>query len=215
MSRECRRCGECCRRGGPVLHSEDRGLFAAKVISITDVVRVRKDEPAFDPVRGRGVRAAAEMLKIGGRGRSWSCRLFSPDPPACTVHADRPLECRLLFCRVPGDLAAVAGRDLLALSAVPDLDSALLRLAGEFDRAFPFSAFNLLLEKAARDRRALAELSSMVNRELRFRMKTCAAHSLSPSLETAILGRPFFMSAAASGFEVQEREGELALRPPV
>jgi len=215
MSRECRRCGECCRRGGPVLHSEDRGLFAGKIISITDVVRVRKDEPAFDPMQGRVVRAAAEMLKIGGSGRSWSCRFFSPDPPACTVHADRPLECRLFFCRAPEDLAAVAGSDLLALPAVPDLDPALSGLAGEFDRTFPFSAFNVLLRKAVHDRGALAELSDLVNRELRFRMKTCAARCLSPSLEAAILGRPFFLSAAASGFEVREREGGLALRPPV
>ena len=203
-TKECRRCGECCRRGGPALHSGDLELLEDGILAPTDLVRIRKDEPVFDQIKGRVIPAAAEMLKLAGRNGSWCCRFFRADPPACSIHARRPLECRLLFCRAPEAVAAVAGRDLLPLALLPGIAPELLGLAAEFDRVFPFKDFNRTLAEAAAGRSALADLDSLLNRELAFRLRACREHHLPPAMEAAVLGRPFFLSAAAHGFSVQE-----------
>jgi Fe-S-cluster containining protein len=97
-SHACNRCGTCCRKGGPALHQEDRRLVEDGHIHTRQLVTLRAGETTRDPIEGRLVTLAGEVIKIKGRGGTWCCRFFAPQRQACRIYAFRPLECRLLTC---------------------------------------------------------------------------------------------------------------------
>ena len=94
----CRRCGTCCRKGGPGLHAEDAGLIEQGVVSCEDIVCFRKGELAYDQARGRLEPLKSELLKLRGKEGTWECLFYDPGSKGCRIYAARPLECRTLMC---------------------------------------------------------------------------------------------------------------------
>ncbi len=98
----CRRCGACCRKGGPALHEEDRALVEQGEIALRDLFTVRRGEWVREPERPVLVQLASEIIKVKGSGGAWTCRLYDGGSRSCRIYDRRPRECRLLDCRDPG-----------------------------------------------------------------------------------------------------------------
>jgi len=122
---ECQRCGTCCESGGPALHQEDLDLVQSGKLPLKDLYTIRKGEMARDNVKGTLAAVAAELIKIKGAGRTWTCCYYAAESKGCAIYENRPLECRVLNCR---DTAAIEAtydqgrltrRDLL--ESVPEL----------------------------------------------------------------------------------------------
>lgn len=96
--RSCRRCGACCRKGGPGLHGEDAGLIKQGVFSSKDIVCFRKGELAYNQAKGRLEPLSCELLKLQGKKGTWECLFYDPGSKGCRIYAGRPLECRTLMC---------------------------------------------------------------------------------------------------------------------
>ncbi|MEJ5358308.1 MAG: YkgJ family cysteine cluster protein [Desulfobacterales bacterium] len=122
-SPSCRRCGACCRRGGPALHEEDRPLVEEGGIPLRDLFTVRRGEWVREPMRPGLVQLAAEIVKVKGAGGGWACRLYDEASRACRIYERRPRECRLLDCRDPHPLLEAYPRGRLTrinlLAAAP------------------------------------------------------------------------------------------------
>lgn len=153
---ECLRCGTCCAKGGPALHTEDLPLVREGVLPLDALVVIRAGETAHDQVTGRLAPLEAEIVKVwsgpwaeegpeggGGRGASvWTCPYLRLSPEggpeeagdlaACAVHARRPLECRLLDCRDTAALARAYDKDRLTRRDI--LPEAFHELLDEHDR---------------------------------------------------------------------------------
>ncbi|OIO02845.1 MAG: hypothetical protein AUJ49_05535 [Desulfovibrionaceae bacterium CG1_02_65_16] len=111
---QCRRCGECCRKGGPALHRQDLGLFSGeKALDLCDVVTLRAGERVYDQVLDRVLPLEAEMLKFKGADGTWACVFLDAEAGDCTLYARRPAECRALFCADTAPLAAMYDKDRL------------------------------------------------------------------------------------------------------
>ncbi|MCJ8502805.1 YkgJ family cysteine cluster protein [Desulfatitalea alkaliphila] len=96
----CRRCGTCCRKGGPALHLADEQLVTSGRIPLKHLFTIRQGQPASDNVRNIVAPAPTDIIKIKSSGpHNTTCRYYTPDPVGCTIYAHRPLECRLLNCR--------------------------------------------------------------------------------------------------------------------
>lgn len=97
----CRRCGTCCRKGGPALHLADEQLITSGRIPLKHLYTIRQGEPAYDNVRNIVAPSPTDIIKIKNSGpHSTTCRYYTQDPAVgCTIYAHRPLECRLLNCR--------------------------------------------------------------------------------------------------------------------
>lgn len=93
----CKRCGSCCKNGGPALHEEDRELMELGVFDINDCVTLRRGEWAVDPRSGRPEPLEEEVIKIRGKV-GWECRFHTTDASSCRIYTGRPLECRLMDC---------------------------------------------------------------------------------------------------------------------
>jgi Fe-S-cluster containining protein len=95
---ECRRCGTCCKKGGPSFHHEDKALIEKGVIHSKYLYTIRKGEMAYDNVRQCLEQVSSDIIKLKGKGQSWTCILFDEKLNECTIYENRPIECRALKC---------------------------------------------------------------------------------------------------------------------
>lgn len=106
---QCSCCGVCCEKGGATLQAEDMALVAAGVLPPRVLVTVRAGELAYDEAQQRLAPRATEMIKLAGTGEAahpWHCVLHRADK-LCSIHAQRPAQCRALFCRNTAALEAL------------------------------------------------------------------------------------------------------------
>lgn len=106
----CRRCGLCCLRGGPTLMVEDAVLVASGPLELEQLVCLRAGEWARDDARGLVRPLTTEMLKLAQwrpgspqQAHPWRCPRLEEgtgktSAARCTIHAQRPSQCRLLSC---------------------------------------------------------------------------------------------------------------------
>jgi Fe-S-cluster containining protein len=95
----CRRCGTCCRQGGPALHLEDRELVESGKIPLQDLFTIRRGEPAYDNVTGVIAPAVTDIVKLKGASPgSDICRFYESATKGCGIYDNRPAECRALQC---------------------------------------------------------------------------------------------------------------------
>jgi Fe-S-cluster containining protein len=95
---ECRRCGTCCKKGGPSFHQEDKALIEKGVIPSKYLYTIRKGEVAYNNVKQCLEAVKSDVIKIKGKGESWTCIFFDEKQNECTIYEDRPVECRALKC---------------------------------------------------------------------------------------------------------------------
>lgn len=200
----CRRCGACCRQGGPALHGEDRALIDSGALARRDLVAIRAGEPAFDQRQGRVAPAAREFLKLAGARGSWSCTFYHSDR-GCGIYAHRPLECRLLLCRDTGPLEAVMGRDLLSRRELLAADDQVLLWLARLEREIDYGQVRALLSDPALSAGVVpADLTRLVRADLVIRAGFLASFPARASEELFLLGRPLFLALAPYGFRVSE-----------
>ena len=95
---ECKRCGTCCKKGGPCFHIEDKMLIEKGMILIKHLYTIRKDEPVYDNIKGYVIPASSDLIKIKSRNGSWACIFFDENDSLCSIYNKRPVECRVLKC---------------------------------------------------------------------------------------------------------------------
>jgi Fe-S-cluster containining protein len=94
---ECRRCGTCCRKGGPCLHTVDLPLIEQGAIRLADLFTIRPGEWVHDNVRGGLIPATTDIIKIKNTRRQ-ACSQYDPKHQGCRIYINRPMECHLLKC---------------------------------------------------------------------------------------------------------------------
>lgn len=110
----CRRCGICCRKNGPVLHIQDKHLILEKILSPENMVVLRAGEPAMDNISGKPVLLEGEIIKVRGKkAGSWSCVFHDHETNLCSIHSNRPRQCRVLECWNPEKMMQSYKQDLL------------------------------------------------------------------------------------------------------
>ncbi len=95
---ECIRCGTCCEKGGPALHTEDKALIMAGHIHTRHLYTIRTGERVHDNVSDCLIPATSDIIKIKGKSQSWECVFFQTADKTCDIYEQRPQECRILKC---------------------------------------------------------------------------------------------------------------------
>jgi Fe-S-cluster containining protein len=96
---QCRRCGTCCRKGGPALHIEDQPLVDTGKIALKQLLTIRQGEPAFDNVADRIAPAVTDIIIFkAAQGTPSQCFFYNHQDKGCRIYDHRPLECKALHC---------------------------------------------------------------------------------------------------------------------
>lgn len=213
--KHCRRCGTCCRKGGPVLRREDLPLVRQGRIRHDQLVAIRIGEQGCNPASGRLEPVPVELLKVRGQGNGWTCLFFTEDGNSCAIHAQRPMTCRLLACWQPEALLATIYQETLQRRDLLNPSDPLLAYIDRQEQECPVSEFNSLLARiaAAGEEADLAPLARLLRDDLALRSDFAGKTGLSLAMELFVLGRPFFSQLAGSGVEWREEQGNIRLLP--
>ncbi|MBU4289122.1 MAG: YkgJ family cysteine cluster protein [Proteobacteria bacterium] len=95
---ECKRCGTCCKKGGPCFHIEDKMLIEKGLILIKYLYTIRKGELAYDNIKGHLTTVTSDLIKIKSQNDSWECIFFDENDNSCKIYDTKPVECRALKC---------------------------------------------------------------------------------------------------------------------
>jgi len=94
----CIRCGVCCKKGGPTIHTDDKKQIEEGKIPIKFLFTIRKHEPAFDNIRNLIAPTKTDIIKIKSKKDSAACIFYDPSNSECRIYENRPIECRELKC---------------------------------------------------------------------------------------------------------------------
>ena len=190
----CRRCGTCCRKGGPALHLSDADLL--EHMPMSSLVCLRRGEQAFDPrTNGLGT-LERELLKIRGRDGGWACMYFDEESAACGVYMHRPLECRSLSCSDTEDIFSAMDTPTLAREHVVPAGSALRACIEEHERLFPAGeAVRLAAARCVGDG-IPQELDNLIRLESHFRQSFAEKVEVTDQDLWAYFGRPLWLVLA-------------------
>jgi Fe-S-cluster containining protein len=210
----CRRCGTCCRKGGPVLRREDLPLLRQGVIRHEQLVAIRIGEQGYNPASGRLEPVPVELLKIRGQGNGWTCLFFTEASNACTIHSQRPLTCRLLACWQPEALLATIYQETLGRREILNPADPLLAWIDRQERECPAAEFTSHLARLDRTGEGadLSGLSALLRADFTLRTEFARQTGLSLAMELFVLGRPFFSQLAGSAVEWCAQTGAVRLR---
>lgn len=206
----CKRCGTCCRRGGPALHHEDQDLLAREIIRPENLVTVRQGEPALNPLTSKVEPASKEFIKIAGIPGSWQCIFYDEDSSACRIHQNSPLECRLLECRDTAPLERVIGRDYLNRQDIIPAANPIINNIADHDRQCSYQEANRLVERLVlgRDNSDICnDLNKIILRDLSIRNQVVTMFDLSLGLEMFYFGRPMFQTICHPAITVKNIDG--------
>ncbi|MDL2268818.1 YkgJ family cysteine cluster protein [Desulfosarcina sp. OttesenSCG-928-G17] len=204
----CRRCGVCCKKGGPALHMSDRHLVDDGRIPARFLFTLRRGERAHDNVRGVLAPLADELIKIKGTGKKWTCRFYDPDAQGCTIYEFRPLECRVLDCRNPREIMAVYETDRITrkdfLAGVP----ALLDLIKDHDRRCDYRRLNELMANGQTNGRFCDEAAILesVHYDIHLRALMVEKTGIDPEMLDFLLGRPLTVTLGPMGIKLSEKK---------
>ncbi|MEW6426722.1 MAG: YkgJ family cysteine cluster protein [Thermodesulfobacteriota bacterium] len=209
----CRRCGTCCRKGGPALHRQDLPLLVAGHIGHSHLLTVRRGEPVIPPFAEEPEPAGQELVKIAG-STGWTCRFFR-EGLGCSLYRHRPVECRTLFCADPAPLLALIGRETLNRLDLINPDDPVRAFIARQETDLPLSA---MMERVAALRRrqdaeqARTALTAMINDDIRLREEWLRQGG-QRCHELFLFGRPLFLVLTGMGMQVKEDRGVLSLSP--
>lgn len=208
---QCKRCGTCCINGGPVLHHEDLPLLKQGIIKTEQLLVLRQNEPAYQPISNTIEPAICEMLKIQGKTGRWECFFYDPEQKGCTIHHNRPLECRLLYCQDPTNLLAVIGKNCLTrFDLIPETDPARPFIKTQED--YRWKDINSLPATPAPLQ--VQQTLETLKADLDLRQQAINTLQLSLAQELFYFGRPMFQGLNHPTLLADFRNGELHLHPP-
>lgn len=212
----CKRCGTCCKKGGPVLHREDKSLLNGGPIKYEQLISIRKGEMAFLPLHDEPEPTAQELVKISGKGKNWECTFFNRQKNSCAIYDHRPLECRLLQCWETSALEAIVGHNTLARVDIITRDNPVMEFIQHHELECPVprpDKLHIALSSEPEGLEALAELTELVRKDLAIRADAVMRFNIPLSLELFLFGRPLHTILNVYGLSVIENDGHIQITP--
>jgi Fe-S-cluster containining protein len=205
----CRRCGECCRRGGPAFHLIDRPLIDRGLIPAACLYTIRPGEPVHDNVANRKTYAEADIIKIKGRGDEWTCCFLAEDGSSCRIYEDRPQECRAMQCWDTRSIEKLYQQARLSRQDLLETVEGLWELIALHEERCSYKRLQQLCTRLGADDRedAMAEIQAMVAYDESLRALLIEQGQARKDMLDFLLGRP--LTRVLPGFHIQvEHKGD-------
>ena len=214
-SRQCRRCGTCCEKGGPVLHQGDRPFLKKGHVGMEQLQVIRKGERAFNPFSAKVEPAPLEMIKIAVSGDTWECPFHQKtgEMSGCQIHAHRPLECRTLKCWDTKGIESILFKDCLSrfdlIAENNPIHAMIVQHEQECDYALLWQKVEAVKTGATP---SCAGVQSILARDLAIRQELVERFKLSLQQELFYLGQPMFRALRDTAFKVTFRQDVMSVR---
>ena len=202
---DCVRCGVCCEKGGPGFHQADRALIDKGLIPARCLFTIRQGEMAYDNVQGRLEPVDSDIIKIKGKGDSWTCMFFDETGKQCSIYADRPLECRALKCWDTHELETLyAGRRLTRKDLICKVEG-LWDLIQEHQQRCDYEKIQKLIDdlNGPAGERARRKLLEIIQFDTEIRKLVVKQGKMDPEMLNFLFGRPLSKTLPKYGIKIR------------
>lgn len=199
----CRRCGECCQKGGPALHQIDRPLIEKGLIPAACLYTIRPGEPVRDNVAGQLAFADTDIIKIKGRGEEWTCCFLAGGGQGCRIYDDRPEECRRMQCWDTRAIEALYQKKRLSRRDLLRAVDGLWELIVHHEERCSYGRLRKLCTRLDADDResAMTEIQGMVRYDESLRALLVEQGQAREDMLDFLLGRP--LTRILPGFHIR------------
>ncbi len=211
----CLRCGTCCQKGGPSFHLADQFLIEKGMIPAKYLFTIRKGELALDNVNGGLIPADSDIIKINGRGDTWTCWFYDQPAHSCMIYENRPLECRVLKCWDTADLERVYAEDRLTRKDLVSDVHGLWDLVTDHQARCDYSTIQRLAAAvlAGKRKQELRELIEVIRYDLELRRLVVAQGGLDAAMLDFLFGRPLIRTIQYYGLKAEQHGQSLRVLP--
>jgi len=211
----CRRCGTCCKNGGPSFHVEDRYLIDQGVIPCSRLYTIRCGEPAHDNVAGGVLPVESDLIKIKGVGSLWTCIFYDDARKGCGIYGSRPVECRVLKCWDTVGIQALYRKDRLTRKDLLGSVEGLWDLIADHQVRCSYDDIRELLVGVKQRRHAsIGKLREMILYDLSLRQLAVEKGMINTGMTDFLLGRPLVHTLKPMGVTFYTEEGRLTFNLP-
>ena len=211
----CRRCGTCCRKGGPALHRQDAPLINDGRIPAEALYTIRPGEPVQDNVAGHLSFAEDDIIKIRGRNDGWCCRFLEEATNRCTIYDHRPAECRALQCWDTRAIEALYAQERLTRRDLLQGVAGLWELIEDHERRCDYRRIHdlagRLSGKPAEQKATLGAITEMVKYDESLRQLLVENGHTPAGMLDFLLGRPLTQTLPGFHIRVESSAGRIRL----
>lgn len=195
------------------MHGGDLPLIEKGLLSIEDLITIRKGELAHDPVTNTLAAVKTEFLKIRGTKGAWACAFYDKNANGCTIYTHRPMACGVLKCWDTVDILKLAGKDLLSRLDIIKLNNPLRAHLLEHESLFPLPDLKAISQTISRSsKKTIKKLERVCNKDIAHRIRAVDALHLSVPQEMFYFGRPLFELLPPLGFRIKETATGIKLK---
>jgi len=203
---DCRRCGTCCKKGGPSFHHEDKNLIEEGSILLKYLYTIRKGETVYDNVKGTLQITDSDIIKIKSQKGSSSCIFFNATDKECKIYENRPVECKVLNCRDTAEIEQIYHKNRLTrkelISGVPDL----LELIESHQERCDYNLIRNLAKERDTDQReeSLKNIFEMIQYDNHIRLLITEKGNIAPDMTDFLFGRPLRETIRSFGLKIEK-----------
>ncbi|OQX19408.1 MAG: hypothetical protein BWK80_36955 [Desulfobacteraceae bacterium IS3] len=183
----CRRCGTCCKKGGPSFHSEDRFLIEDGLILSKHLYTIRKGETVHDNIKGCLCPTESEIIKIKGKHGRWTCVFFDEHENGCEIYDNRPAECRALKCWDTRDIEKIYACNRLSRKDLLSEIKGLWELIQDHESRCSYRKLRQLLKQSVENK---DEIQLMLAYDKEIRAVASEKGRIDPEMTDFLFGRP-------------------------
>jgi Fe-S-cluster containining protein len=184
-------------------------LIETGVIPGACLYTIRQGELAYDNVKGCLAPVDCDIIKIKGKKDSWTCVFFDESRKACSIYADRPLECRALKCWDTREIEQMYAQHRLSRRDLLSEIKGLWSIIEDHQARCDYENIKKLIEEVKHGHRRTArrDLLEIIRYDAEIRKLVVSRGELDPEMLDFLFGRPLMKTIENYGFKVR-RQGE-------
>jgi len=207
---ECKRCGTCCKKGGPCFHIEDKMLIEKGLILIKYLYTIREGELAYDNIKECLIPVTSDLIKIKGQSDSWECIFFDGNDNSCKIYDKRPVECRVLKCWDTREIEQIYFKNRLARKDLVSIIEGLWDLIEDHQSRCSYDKIKHFVKELDGEKKneAIEGIYDILIYDDSIRELVVKKGKMDPENLDFLFGRPIVATIRMFGLKVKKKDGK-------
>lgn len=209
---ECKRCGNCCRKGSPTLHMTDAALLKSGKLTYKYLYTIRKGELVYNNIDDEFINIDYEVIKVLEKKESRVCNFLASESNDCTIYKNRPIQCSSFECWNTEKLIAAFAEEKLTRLQLIGEDKTLRNIIETHDEKCSYATLDKLFEKVQTGEDVVNDIYAIIQYDLDIRPLLTEKMSIPEDYLPLLLGRPLTETIEMFGYRVEkDSDGNLSL----
>ncbi len=210
----CKRCGTCCKKGGPSFHIKDKPLIDKGKIPGKYLYTIRKNEPARDNIKNTLSPVDSDIIKIKSKypPENWTCVFY--EKAGCSIYRDRPSECKALKCWDTEEIEKTYSKDRLERKDLFSNIEGLWDLIIDHQNRCSYKTIKKLAD-IIKDKEAQKKLTELIQFDIYIRKLVEERSGMDSGMMDFLFGRKLVHTIKMFGLTIQQKDNEFIISSSV